>query len=188
LIADSPYASSVVNSHNVTTTNNNITNNNNNVHHHHHHHHNITINNFGQEDDSYVSDEVMKTCVDSMNVIELVYEIYFHPDHPENHTIRLKSEKKGRVRLRVDGKWVEGDMNSSIDNVIEKQNVKLAQYFYKNVMPDESIDFERRAYAQEKLVKANNRNSKFYDQRRQVRAKLKDDADARADDGSSGVM
>jgi hypothetical protein len=134
---------------------------------------NVTINNFGEEKYSYVTSQIMLECLDVMKVVKLIQEIYFHPDHPENHTINLKSEKKGRVIVRKDGKEVEDDMNSSIDSMIEKGNQEMNAFFYQNVFPDEKIDFEKRAYTQQKLANVNNRNPNFFNQRRSIKATMK---------------
>jgi hypothetical protein len=134
---------------------------------------NVTINNFGEEKYSYVTSQIMLECLDVMKVVKLIQEIYFHPNHPENHTINLKSEKKGRVIVRRDGKEVEDDMNSSIDSMIEKGNLEMNKFFYKNVFTDEMIDFEKRAFAQKKLASVNNRNENFYNQRRSIKATMK---------------
>jgi hypothetical protein len=176
---DNTTTTNNTNCHNVTTTTtntncNNVTNNN--IHHHYHH---VAINNFGEEDVSYITDDVMMNCVNTMKVAGLIDRIYFDKNHPENHTIRLESEKKGHVGLHKNGHWIVSDMNSSIDNIIETQNEHLNRFFYAKVMPDESIEIERRVYAQGKLAYVNDRNSRFYDQRRQVRARLKEQARAK---------
>ena len=137
---------------------------------------NITINNFGSEDRSYITKEIMQQCLDKMKISLLVESIYFHPDHPENHTIKLKSEKKKRVSLVRDGKWVEGDMSASIDSIVHRENTSLSNFFYENIWPDQSIDFNNKAWTHKKLITINDKNKEFFEQRREIQAKLKNGA------------
>ena len=151
------------------TTINNINNINNTF--------NIVImNNFGSEDRSYIPDEIIQHCVDNFSVSKLIDCIYFNPDHPENHTIKLKSEKQKRVMLHEGGIWVEEDMNTGIDSMIRRENCSVYNYFHKIVWPDESINFETRAWMQEKFAKITdmaNKTKGFYEERRKIQAKLK---------------
>ena len=155
---------------NNNIVNNNIVNNNNNINI------NIVVNNFGSEDRSYITKEIMQQCLDKMKISLLVESIYFHPDHPENHTIKLKSEKKKRVSLVRDGKWVEGDMSASIDSIVHRENTSLSNFFYENVWPDQSIDFNNKAWTHKKLITINDKNKEFFEQRREIQAKLKNSA------------
>ena len=77
------------------------------------------------------------------------------------------------------GKEVEEDMNSSIDSMIEKGNLEMNQFFYENVYPDAAIEFEKRAFAQKRLSNVNNRNEKFFDQRRSIKATMKNIKDSK---------
>ena len=61
----------------------------------------ITINNFGCEDRSYINSETNE-CLHNARVIPLIMDVYFNSAHPENHTIRLKSEKLSRVIVHTD--------------------------------------------------------------------------------------
>ena len=150
---------------NVINNNNNNSNNIINI--------NIVVNNFGSEDRSYITKEDMLECLDTMKIKKLVDSIYFHPDHPENHTIKLKSEKKKRVIIRNEGNWVEEDMNTSIDSIMHRENSSLSSYFYDNIWPDESINYENKAWTHKKLMMINDKNKEFFEQRRGIQAKLK---------------
>ena len=146
--------------------NNNINNNTNiNI--------SININNFGSEDRSYITRDVLQSCLENMHVSPLVDLVYFNPDHPENHTVKLKSEKKGRLVVRQEGTWIEVDMNASIDSMIHKENNHLHRYFYEQVWPDPSINYDSKAYVQSKLIKINDADKRYYDERRSIQAKLK---------------
>ena len=136
---------------------------------------NITVNNFGSEDRSYITHDILKKCLESMRISPLVDLLYFNPDHPENHTVKLKSEKKGRLVIQQNGAWIEVDMNVSIDSMIHKENNNLNRYFYEQVWPDPSINFESKTYVQSKLIKINDLDKRYYDERRSIQAKLKNE-------------
>ena len=137
----------------------------------------LTLNNFGSENRSYITREDLQKCLDNMRVHPLVDLLYFHPDHPENHTVRLKSEKKGRLIVHQDGVWIEVDMNASIDSMIQIENRNLCKYFYEHVWPDPSINFDIKAYAQSKLVKIADKSTHHFDQRRSIQASIKNAAE-----------
>ena len=134
---------------------------------------NITVNNFGAEDRSYVTQEIMQQCLDLMKISPLVESVYFNPAHPENHTIKLKSEKQKRVFLFQEGTWMEGDMNASIDSMMHRENSSLSSYFYETIWPDQSIDFENKTFTHKRLIRINDKNKDFFEQRREIQAKLK---------------
>ena len=145
----------------ATTTTNNLTIN-------------ITVNNFGSEDQSYITREILQQCLDDMRVYPLLDKIYFDPEHPENHTILLKNEKLGRALIRKNDDWIEVDMNTSVDSMLQKENTRVSRYFFDEIWSNESIPFDNKAYTQAQLVKTNSRdNNEFFEQRRVVKAKIK---------------
>jgi hypothetical protein len=77
-------------------TTNNITNNNN-----------ITINAFGDENIDYITiKELIKLCNDKHFCIpNLIENTHFHPDHPENHNVRLPNKKLKYCQILRDNKW-----------------------------------------------------------------------------------
>ena len=134
---------------------------------------NIIINNFGAEDRSHITPDFIRRCLDNMHVTPLIQQVYFDPLHPENHTIKLKSEKKSRVLVHNDGEWIEEDMNARIDNMIQKENNVLCKYFIENVFNDEDISFDKKAFMQGRIVKLNDKDKAFYEQRRSVQVMIK---------------
>ena len=135
---------------------------------------NITVNNFGSEDRSYITREILQQCLDDMRIYPLLDKIYFDPEHPENHTILLKNEKLGRALIRHNDDWIEVDMNTSVDSMLHKENTNITRYFFDEVWTDTSIPFDNKAFMQAQLVKKNTKdNNEFFEQRRVVKAKIK---------------
>ena len=82
---------------NNVTNNTNNTNNNNTI--------NIHIHNFGSEDTSYITTDMQKELLVkcSEGLMQMIKIIHFHPDHPENANVRLKSVKQKTVEVHKDG-------------------------------------------------------------------------------------
>ena len=134
----------------------------------------ITINNFGSEDRSYVTDDTMKECFHHAHVIPLIMDVYFNPSHPENGTIKLKSEKLSRVIVHVDGRWIECDMNSSIDKMMQLEHDILTRFYWSpGFHGDANIDDDTKMKALENLGKLYKTHIKYFEQRRNIHAILK---------------
>ena len=134
---------------------------------------NIIVNNFGQEDRSYITNDVMHKCLEDLKVVSLIENVYFNHEHPENHTIKLKSEKKGRVMLWKNDSWIEEDMNSSIDCMMEREHNNISKFFYDKVWDNPDVDFHTKAFTQSKIVQINNKNKPYFDQKRSIKARIK---------------
>ena len=75
---------------------------------------NITINNFGNENLTYISDEMLQALTNNVDARGMIDVIYFNDSHPENHNIELYSNKKQLYKIYK---------NSSFSNVM---NIDLA--------------------------------------------------------------
>jgi len=62
------------------------------------------INDFGNENTSYISDEFMIQLVKDRDLKTLIYEKHFNPEHPENHNIRKNCRKS--YKILKNKKWV----------------------------------------------------------------------------------
>ena len=146
----------ITNNIQINVTNNNVTNNNVTV----------ILRAFGNEDRSYVGDDIMKLCCDTLSVLPIIKAIYCDPAHPENYTIRIKSEKRKLVEVRENDSWVERDMSSTIDAILRGEYDNIARHFYAHVWTDDSIDYATRAFAQERLVKVKYDKIRLFQERR----------------------
>ena len=137
----------------------------------------ITINNFGQEDRSYIKSETMKECLINGCILQLITDVYFNPDHPENHTIQLKSEKMRRVNVFTMTGWVEQDMNTSIDQMMKNEHCVLTNFFWSSEFNgDPEIDDKTKMKALENLnAFYKTMDPKFFEQRRNIQVMLKND-------------
>jgi hypothetical protein len=81
----------------LTTTNNTTNNTNNGTIHINNN--NYVLNNFGNENLSHLTvDDKVEICSSYMNMFtNAVEKTYFDPEHPENHTVMVKSEKNKQM-------------------------------------------------------------------------------------------
>ena len=68
---------------------------------------NITINNFGEENIDYITDEILLKIMDHpYNAIQKTSEeIHFNPNHPENNNIQTTAISSKHIDVLVNGKW-----------------------------------------------------------------------------------
>ena len=133
----------------------------------------ITINNFGSEDRSYIDNNTLKECVETARVIPLIMDVYFNSDHPENHTIKLKSEKLSRVVVHNEGKWIECDMNSSIDSMMQLERNSMTNYYWTDVASNPNVTDKIKLDTLQNIGEFCKTSLKYFEERRNIHAILK---------------
>jgi hypothetical protein len=123
------------NSNNITNTNsNNITNNNINI--------TINLTPFGEHSVKHVEEQLDFLTKSLKNILgegipDLIETIHLNPSIPENHNVklhRIKHPSTMKVYTRTeDGEcqWIERDMNTTLDQVIQGGVNILASHHYK---------------------------------------------------------
>lgn len=93
----------------------NITNNTNNTI-------NIQVNNFGNEDTSHLTHDLLSHCLmnPTKGLSKLIDNIHYNPLVPSNHNIRYKSTKQNSFEKYVDEHWMECDASNTLDELIRK--------------------------------------------------------------------
>lgn len=109
---------SINNSNNTT---NNITNN-------------ITINSFGNENIDYISTmEKIKHCKEVYNSFQsFLKDVHFHPDHPENHNVKLPNKKEPYCQIMRDNKWEYAPKDKTLSTMKENARDELSNTFQAN--------------------------------------------------------
>jgi hypothetical protein len=80
----------------------------------------LTLNFFGQETITHLTDEFLKDCAAQplRGVVSLASKIYFSKEMPNNHTIRVKSLKQKIMQIFHDGTWVNVTQTVASDNIL----------------------------------------------------------------------
>ena len=98
-----------------TTNITNITNSNNtnNV---------IIVNNYGKENTNYLSDEYLKKLLDKPfdGIQNLIKNIHFHPNHPENHNVKITNKKMPYALVWNDKIWETRKKKEVIEDLVDK--------------------------------------------------------------------
>lgn len=115
----------------VAPITNNITNNNLN----------IIINDFGREDVSYLDDPKRYLQYHGTGILRAIEQLHFHPEHPSNHNIRLKSSKRQLAEVMKDGKWQVAPLRHTEDAMIWKIRMYIVRGIDSANIEDANLAF-----------------------------------------------
>ena len=92
---------------------------------------NIQLNNFGEEDTSYISDKILERLIvyPGSMIPNLVQLTYFHKDHPENKTIKITNKKDKYIKIYKDDEWKLDKRDNVIDNIMNNKLDTLETYY-----------------------------------------------------------
>ena len=102
-----------------------------------------------------------------MAVPNLIKQIHFDPDHPENHNIKITNKKQPYVKVRKNDKWELKDKKETLENLVDdKYNILEDHYVDKtekiNVMNNfidkyqSNIDLQKELQKKTEIVILNN--------------------------------
>lgn len=99
---------------------------------------NIIINNIGNEDISYINNKMINNLVASPYIAlpKLIKNIHFHPEHPENHNIRITNKKEKFIKVYKNNKWQLEDKKQVIENMVDKGKSILDEHRDKSLHSD----------------------------------------------------
>jgi len=126
----------------INNTTNNITNNNvqNNIN-------NIILHNFGHESLDHLPSSFLSycfaNCKDGEGLTQLIKDMHFDKECPENHNVRMKSTKRELMEVYNDGKWVVSDQDKVLTDLIQKGYRVLRSHGRKHkdgVMEEEGLE------------------------------------------------
>ena len=117
--------------------NNNTTNNGTVV--------NITLNDFGSEDVSYLEspDKYLRMRKDGLVLV--IEHLHFHKDHPANRNVRLKSLKHQQAEVHVGGDWKVASLRATEDTMINRAHAYIARGIDSRTVTDETLQWMRDA-------------------------------------------
>ena len=104
---------------------------------------NITINVFGKEDVSYLTEEQREGFLlgKQAGLLSLIKEIHFNPEHPENRTVVLKSSKRKLASVSVGaGRFEVIPLKNAIDTVISNNHKVATKKYMSDAAYREELD------------------------------------------------
>lgn len=110
---------------------------------------NINIKDLGRENISYLSTEFLSRCFVNKDIFRLLENIHCDKEHPENHNIRIKSQKRNQIETRENDKWMIKDEDEALTTCIQNGYRILSRHGYqykKEIIEDELDDDEEEYY------------------------------------------
>ena len=115
-----PPSQTYITNHNTTYNNNTIHNNQTNVQ--------LIINNFGDEDMSHVTPQLVYDWLMQKNGVGMFNFLkHVHLNHavPENHNLREHPTKRKMIEVKKGGKWVAADCEDTLDKALRKYRCQM---------------------------------------------------------------
>ena len=96
----------------------------------------VKINNFGEEDVSYITGEKSKNLlIDPRNCItNLIDDTHFNLEHPENANMRIPNKKQPFIELYVDNAWKVFNQYKTICKILQNKKAFIHELFIKQNM------------------------------------------------------
>ena len=147
----------------IQNINNNITNNqivNNTINNNQTINNNITIQirNFGDENKEYITNAFLLDCYKNgyYGLVEMIEEIYFNKEHPENHNVRIGSFKNKYFEIHNDNNWIPQGINETLNRMINTAATDIIlnvdeEHKFKQL--DKVIEIQNPDAKKEKLLK-----------------------------------
>ena len=92
---------------------------------------NIQLNNFGEEDTSYISDKVLEKLITypGSMIPNLLKLTHFHKDHPENKNLQITNKKDKYIKIYKNDEWKLDKRDKVIDNIMNNKFDTLETYY-----------------------------------------------------------
>ena len=121
----------------------------------------IIINNHGEEDLKYITAEYLTELlkIPYNSVPQLIKQIHFHPEHPENHNLKITNKKLPYIQVYMDKQWHLKDKKEVIDSIVDKSIGILDDHFDEQ---DKLNDSQKERYITFTQLKAEKDINKKY--------------------------
>lgn len=140
---------------------------------------NIQLNNFGNENMSCLTPELLTFCLTNpkKGMSSLIEKIHYNKDYPENHNLRCKSLKNNIFERFTDAQWTLCDASNTLDELIKKGYRILEAHFAETFLSDpEFFDDEHRVESMQRFrqVLTDKTSNDYYSVKRDLRLLVKD--------------
>lgn len=107
--------------------NTNNTNSHNQIH--------ITINNYGEENQDYITEEEMAEWAKCSNksVLEFIQRLHLDPEHPENHNVHAINPRSPWLSVRKEGGNVYARKQPFLSKMLKDKKFAIDKHLYKMV-------------------------------------------------------
>ena len=107
---------------------------------------NIQINNYGSENIDYITDKVFKKLLTKpMSAITRLIELkHFHPEHPENHNVKITNIHDKYAKIYQDRKWLIKHKKDVVEDLVENGYADFEEF--KDLNEDDLADKIKEKY------------------------------------------
>lgn len=115
---------------------------------------NVSLNNFGNENLSYLTHDFLSYCLmnPKKGMASLIENIHYNKDYPENHNVRCKSLKQNVFEKYINSEWRICDTSNTLDELIRKGYRILNAHYIEHFLTDpEFFENEMKQRALEKF-------------------------------------
>ena len=131
---------------------------------------NIILNAFGSENTSYIDRSTVKKVLEQgtmSSIPKLLELIHFHPDHEENHNVRITNKKENTANLWDGNKWILKRRPEVIEEMSDKAYNLINKHMetesgsniddFKNKYDSDDKDMKKRVHQETELMIINNK-------------------------------
>ena len=110
---------------------------------------NIQLNNFGDEDTSYITDKMLEKMIiyPGSMISDLLSLTHFNKDHPENKNLKITNKKDKYIKVYKNDEWKLDKRDIVIDNIMHNKFDTLETYYVEKgknrIMRYEQKRFEK---------------------------------------------
>ena len=93
---------------------------------------NIVINPFGQENTSYITGDIVRNFIKEgpySSIPKLLEYIHFHPEHKENHNIKISNKKQPYAQIFNGEKWLYKDKKQTVEDMSDKAYTIINKHY-----------------------------------------------------------
>jgi hypothetical protein len=132
---------------------------------------NLTLRDFASDENKkYLDPEVLLECFRDQDLLKVLQELHFNPDHPENHNVRVKNVKQNLMEYTEGGKWMVGKKDDVLRHLI-LNGYRVLHTYYKENKEDVCDELD-----DEEIDDSISWLSKIYNEDKMLMKELKDDA------------
>ena len=132
---------------------------------------NIVIQPFGQENKGYIGESYVKKLIKNgpfSCIPKLIKEIHFHPEHKENHNVKIPNKKQSLAQIYNGEEWEYRDKNLTIENMSDKAYNLISDHYvdgtnkymdnFKELYEDKDKNVMKRVQKESEIVILNNQD------------------------------
>lgn len=114
----------------------------------------VNINSFGNENTSHIDGDFLSYCImnPKKGITELIENIHYNDDIPENKNLRFKSNKNNTFEQYTGSEWIECDASYTLDELIRK-GYRLMNNHYVNTFLNENPEYVEDSFKQSAVEK-----------------------------------